>query len=157
MTTPILYATLQLLHLLAATVWVGGMVVVYFAVRPAAGQAIGEPPLRLKFMAAMLGRFFAWVSAAVLVLLATGVALVALAGGFARVHWSVHAMLAIGLLMMAIFGHIRFAPYPRLVRAVEAGEWKAGAANLEQIRVRVAVNLVLGTAVYAVAVLGRAL
>lgn len=157
MTAPAWFALLQLVHLLAATVWVGGMAVVYFAVRPAAAQAIGEPPLRLRFMAALLGRFFAWVSVAVLALLASGLALVVLGGGFARVHWSVHAMLAIGLVMMAIFGHVRFAPYPRLQRAVDAGEWKNAAAGLEQIRVRVAVNLALGVVVYAVAVLGRVL
>jgi uncharacterized membrane protein len=151
-----LHATLLCLHLLAATVWVGGMAVMHFAVRPAAVQTL-EPPLRLPFMAAALGRFFAWVSAAVLLLLASGLAMMLLGGGFAAAHWSVHAMFGIGLAMMAVYGHIRFANYPRLQRAVAAREWPNAAAQLNTIRRRVALNLGLGTGVFVLAVVGRAL
>jgi uncharacterized membrane protein len=150
------HALLLCLHLLAATVWVGGMAVMHFAVRPAAVQTL-EPALRLPFMAAALGRFFAWVGAAIVVLLASGLALIFLAGGFAAAHWSVHAMFALGLLMMAIFGHIRFGPYRRLQRAVAAREWPKAAPLLNSIRQAVATNLGLGTAVFVLAVVGRAL
>jgi uncharacterized membrane protein len=152
----LLHLTLLCLHLLAAALWVGGMAVMHFAVRPAAVQTL-EPPLRLPFMAAALGRFFAWVSAAVIVLLASGLAMILLAGGFAAAHWSVHAMFALGLLMMAVYGHIRFAIHPRLQRAVAAREWPQAAAQLNAIRVRVALNLALGTAVFVLAVVARAL
>ena len=152
----LLHATLLCLHLLAATLWVGGMAVMHFAVRPAAVQTL-EPPLRLAFMAAALGRFFAWVSVAVLLLLASGLAMMLLGGGFAAAHWSVHAMFGIGLAMMAVYGHIRYAAYPRLQRAVSAREWPKAAAQLNAIRQRVALNLALGTGVFVVAVLGRAL
>jgi uncharacterized membrane protein len=150
-----LHATLLCLHLLAATVWVGGMAVMHLAVRPAAVQLL-EPPLRLPFMAASLGRFFGMVSAAVLVLLGSGLAMMFGSGGMAAAHWSVHAMFGIGLAMMAIYGHIRLALYPRLQRAVAAREWPAAAAQLNAIRQRVALNLALGTAVFVLAVLGRA-
>ena len=152
----LLHATLLCLHLLAATLWVGGMAVMHFAVRPAAVQTL-EPPLRLPFMAAALGRFFAWVSVAVLLLLASGLAMILLGAGFAAAHWSVHAMFGIGLAMMAVYGHIRYAAYPRLQRAVSAREWPKAAAQLNAIRQRVALNLALGTGVFVVAVLGRAL
>lgn len=151
-----LHAALLCLHLLAASVWVGGMAVMHFAVRPAAVQLL-EPPLRLPFMTAAMGRFFAWVSAAVLALLGSGLAMIVLAGGFAAAHWSVHAMFGMGLVMMAVYGHIRFAAYPRLQRAVAAREWPVAAAQLNAIRQRVALNLGLGTAVIVLAVLGRAL
>jgi len=151
-----LHATLLCLHLLAATLWVGGMAVMHFAVRPAAVQTL-HPPLRLPFMAAALGRFFAWVSVAVPVLLLTGLAMMLGSGGLAAAHWSVHAMFGIGLAMMAVYGHIRFAAYPRLQRAVAAHEWPVAAAHLNGIRLRVALNLALGTAVFVLAVLGRAL
>lgn len=150
-----LHATLLCLHLLAATVWVGGMAVMHLAVRPAAVQLL-EPPLRLPFMAASLGRFFGMVSAAVLVLLGSGLAMMFGSGDMAAAHWSVHAMFGIGLAMMAIYGHIRLALYPRLQRAVAAREWPAAAAQLNAIRQRVALNLALGTAVFVLAVLGRA-
>jgi uncharacterized membrane protein len=149
------YAVLLCLHLLAATVWVGGMAVMHFAVRPAAVGTL-DPPLRLPFMAAALGRFFAWVSASIVVLLTSGLAMIMAGGGFAATHWSVHAMFAVGLLMMAIFAHIRFGPYPRLQRAVAAREWPKAAPQLNTIRMLVALNLVLGIGVFVVAVLGRA-
>jgi uncharacterized membrane protein len=152
----LLHATLLCLHLLAAALWVGGMAVMHFAVRPAAVQTL-EPPLRLPFMAAALVRFFAWVSAAVVVLLASGLAMLWLGGGFASAHWSVDAMFAIGLLMMAVYGHIRFAIYPRLQQAVAARSWPQAAAQLNAIRIRVVFNLVLGTAVFVLAVVARAL
>jgi uncharacterized membrane protein len=149
-----LHATLLCLHLLAATLWVGGMAVMHFAVRPAAVQTL-QPPLRLPFMAAALGRFFAWVSVAVPVLLLTGLAMMLGSGGLAAAHWSVHAMFGIGLVMMTVYGHIRFAAYPRLKRAVAAHEWPVAAAQLNGIRLRVALNLALGTLVFVLAVVGR--
>ena len=151
----LLNATLLCLHLLAAAFWVGGMAVMHFAVRPVAVQTL-EPPLRLPFMAAALGRFFAGVSAAVVLLLASGLAMLLFGGGFAAAHWSVHAMVAIGLLMMAVYGHIRYAVFPRLQQAVAVRRWPQAAAQLNAIRVRVVFNLVLGTAVFVLAVVARA-
>ena len=151
-----MHATLLCLHLLAATLWVGGMAVMHFAVRPAAVQTL-QPPLRLPFMAAALGRFFAGVSAAVLVLLLTGLAMVLGSGGFAAAHWAVHAMFAIGLAMMAVYGHIRFAAFARLQQAVVTHEWPKAAAQLNAIRQRVARNLALGTLVFVLAIVGRVL
>ncbi|VTU13812.1 CopD family protein [Variovorax sp. RA8] len=147
-------AVLLLLHLLSAAFWVGGMAVMHFAVRPSA-VAVLEPPLRLPLMAQALSRFFAGVSAAIAVLLASGLGMVWLAGGFARVHWSVHGMLVLGLVMMAVFLHIRFAPYPRLLRAVAGREWPVAAAQLNMIRRLVELNLALGVAVFALAIVGR--
>ena len=153
---PSIYAGLLFLHILAAAFWVGGMALMHFAVRPAAVATL-EPPMRLSFLTATLSRFFAGVSTAIVVLLASGLLMVWMSGGFARVHWSVHAMLAVGLVMMALFLHIRFAPYPRLQRAVTAREWPVAAANLNIIRKLVAVNLALGVLVFALAVIARAL
>jgi len=62
-------------------------------------------------------------------------------------------MVVLGVLMMAIFGHIRFALFKRLSRAVSAGEGTAGAAALASIRTWVAINLVLGVLVVAATVL----
>jgi len=146
---------LLFVHLIAVTFWVGGMAVMHFAVRPAAVATL-EPPQRLPFMAGALSRFFVGVSIAVAAALASGLALVMAAGGFARVHWSVHGMFTVGLVMMALFLHIRFAPYARLRRAVAAREWPVAAAQLGSIRKLVAVNLLLGVGVYALAVVGRA-
>jgi uncharacterized membrane protein len=150
----LLHAALLCLHLLAAALWVGGMATMHFAVRPAAVATL-QPPQRLPFMAAALARFFDWVSVAVVLLLLSGLAMMMRSGGFTAAHWSVHAMFGIGLAMMAIYGHIRLALYPRLQRAVAAGEWPKAAAPLDAIRQRVALNLALGTLVFVLAVVGR--
>jgi uncharacterized membrane protein len=147
---------LLLLHLLAATVWVGGMATIHFTVRPAAAQAL-QPPERLRFMQALLGHFLAWVAIAIGVLLASGIALVWEAGGFARMHASVHLMTGIGVVMVLVFAHIRLRLFVQLQRALKAGEAPAAAACLARIRHAVMLNLVLGTLVFAVALVGRVL
>lgn len=151
-----LYAALLFLHLLAATFWVGGMACMHFAVRPSAAARL-DPPQRLPFMTAALGRFFGGVTAAIVVILVTGLAMIFGRGGFGAAHWSVHAMFTLGLVMMAVFGHIRWAAYPRLQRAVDSSEWKVAAPALDGIRRLVAVNLGLGVVVYGIATVGRVL
>ena len=152
----LLYTTLLFVHLVGVAVWIGGMFVMHFAVRPAAAGLL-PPPQRLPLLATALGRFFFWVSIAIAVILASGIGLIIGAGGFANAHVSVHVMVAIGLAMMAIFLHIRFAPFPRLQRAVAASDLPAAAASLDTIRRLVVTNLVLGVVTIGVATIGRAL
>ena len=149
-----LFALLLCLHLLAAALWVGGMATMHFAVRPAAVQTL-PPPQRLPLMADALGRFFAAVNIAIAVLWASGLAMLHLGGGLAAAPWGVHGMLALGLLMTAIYLHIRLALYPRLQRAVAAQTWPLAAAPLDAIRKRVVLNLVLGTLVFVLAAWAR--
>jgi uncharacterized membrane protein len=143
-------------HLLAATVWVGGMATMVAAVRPSL-PLIEAPPQRVRFIAAVFARMFAAVAVAIVLLFASGLSLVALSGGFGALHWGVHAMLAIALVMAAIFAWIRFGPYARLLRVVDAQQWPAAAESLGAIRRLIGVNLALGVLVFAVATLGRAL
>jgi uncharacterized membrane protein len=143
---------LLFLHVVSDVIWVGGMFLAYTAVRPAAGEVL-DPPLRLKLWTGIFRRFFPWVWAAVILILATGFAMM---GQLAKVAGYIIVMAVIGVVMSAIFLHIYFAPFGRLKRAVAAEDWKAGGAALNQIRVLVGVNLVLGLINVAVAVLGRA-
>lgn len=166
-----LYAFLLFLHVLGVVVWVGGMFVMHFAVRPSAVELLA-PPQRLPLMAATLKRFFGWVTIAVIVVLLSGLLMFfgigAAAGaikagknafleGIRLAHVSIHIMFALGLVMMAIYAHIRMAPFKRLQRAVAAQDWAAAAPQLDQVRLLVTVNLVLGVIVIGVATLGRAL
>jgi len=151
----LLAALLLLLHLLAAAFWVGGMALMQLAVRPSAAQTL-EPPERLRFMAATLRRFLDGVRIAIVVLLVSGVAMVLLGGGPGSMHWGVYAMVALGLVMMGLYDHLRRTPFVQLERAVAAGDWPAAAKRLPVIRRLVNINLGLGVAVFAAAVLGRA-
>ncbi|MDP2742155.1 MAG: CopD family protein [Hydrogenophaga sp.] len=152
-----IYATLKLLHILSIVVWIGGMVFAHFFLRPAAMQL--EPPQRVRLMHAALQRFFAAVLAAVVVVLASGVWMM---GRVAKetvqaglsfnmpLNWTL--MTVLGLVMMAIFGHIRFALFKRLSKAVAASDWPAGGAALASIRTWVGINLAIGVVVIAIAV-----
>lgn len=153
MTTMI--ATAITLHLLAALVWVGGMFFAYMALRPAAASVL-EPPLRLPLWAATFKRFFFWVWIAIAVLLVTGYWLVLGAyGGFGAVRPFIHTMNAIGLVMMALYAHLYFAPFKRMRRAIAVQDWPEAGKNLNQIRIIVAINLALGLITSVVAVAGR--
>lgn len=153
-----LYALLKLLHVLSIVVWVGGMVFAHCFLRPA---AMALPPAqRLPLMQGVLRRFFAAVVVAVLLVFVTGGAMIGLAAresvqaGLSfnmPLDWRIMAVL--GLLMMAIFGHIRFALFRRLDRAVAAQDGPAGAAALASLRTWVGVNLALGVVIIAVTLL----
>jgi uncharacterized membrane protein len=64
-------------------------------------------------------------------------------------------MMAIGIVMMLIFFHLYFAPWKRFRTALDAGDNVAAAAQLNQIRVLVMVNLVLGLITAAIGGSGR--
>ncbi len=150
-----LYATLKTLHVLSLIVWVGGMVFAHFFLRPAVATL--EPPLRLRLMHDVLGRFFKAVLVASLLTLVSGVWMLGRAakqvvqsgGNFQMpLAWTVMAVL--GVLMVAIFMHIRFALYKRPGRAVEASDTASGGAAMAQIRRWVTVNLGLGVLIVVV-------
>ena len=150
-----IYRLWLLAHLLGVVVWVGGMVFALFALRPAV--AMLEPPQRVGLMAAALGRFFNLVAWAVVLVLISGLMMMLISSGsrgMFAVPSYIHAMFGIGIAMMAIFAHIRFALYKRLTRAVEKSDWPAGAAALAGIRLWVGVNLGLGLLVIIIAVVG---
>jgi uncharacterized membrane protein len=141
-------AALLFLHLLGIVVWVGGMAFAHAFLRPAV-QAL-EPPQRVALMQCVLQRFLAAAGLAVLMVVASGGVLMAL--GVRGGH--VNAMAALGLLMTAIYGHVRFVLYRRLAQAAAAQDWPAGGAALGAIRRWVGVNLGLGVLVIAIALLG---
>lgn len=147
-------ALLLLVHLLSIIVWLGGMAFAHFCLRPA--LPLLAPPERLRLVHAVLSRFLSWVLGAALLALASGLAIMAIAGGAgASMPWGWHAMAALGLVMIAVFAYVRLGPFQRLARAVAAQDWPAGASALAGVRQGVALNLAIGVLVVGVAVLGR--
>jgi uncharacterized membrane protein len=134
---------LYLAHVLATVVWVGGMFFAHFCLRPVALATL-EGPQRLRLWTGVFGRFFPWVWLSVVTLIATGQGIILLMGGLAHLPVHVYVMTAVGYVMAAIFAFIYFVPYGRLRRAVDAGDWKAGAAAQDLIRKLVVTNLTLG-------------
>ena len=143
-----------ILHALSAVVWVGGMFFAHQALRPAA--VVLEPGPRLMLWARVLGRFFAWVIGAVVLLLVSGFAMVFDAfGGFGGVGLYIQLMMGIGIVMMLLFFHLYFAPWRRFRAAVGRQDWAEGGRQLGQIRSIVTVNLVLGLIVVGIGASGR--
>ena len=136
-------ATLVALHVIAAVIWVGGMFFAYMVLRPSAGPL--DPPLRLVLWQRVLSRFFPWVWASVVVLLATGYAMLILRfGGFRTAPLHVNVMQLSGIVMMMLFLHLFLAPWRRFSHAVHSKAFAEAAMELNQIRLIVAINLVLG-------------
>ena len=151
-----LYATLKALHLLSIIFWVGGMAFAHFCLRPAV-MAL-EPPIRLALMRDVLRRFFAVVSASIVIALLSGIGMMGIFSSSAAqsgvalkmpLGWIV--MAALGIVMMLLFGHIRFVLFKRLRIAVVDNKWTAAAAALASIRVWVRANLAIGLVVVVVA------
>lgn len=142
------------LHILAATIWVGGMFFAYSFLRPVAANVI-EPPQRLTLWVKVFEKFFIWVWIAVVLLIGTGHFMIAQFQGLASVGKHIHIMMLLGYIMSAIFMHIYFAPFKRLKAAVAAQDWPKAASNLNLIRKMVLLNLVLGLLTVFIASAGR--
>lgn len=153
-----IFAALKLAHVLAVVVWIGGMVFAHFFLRPAALKL--EPPQRIRLMHGALQRFFAAVLVSIVVILVSGLWMIGRVAkesvqaglGFNMpLDWTIMATL--GIVMMAIFGHIRFALFKRLSKAVASSDWAAGGAALASIRTWVGINLAIGVVIIVVTLL----
>lgn len=147
-----LFILLKIIHLLAVIVWLGGMAFAHFFLRPAVAQL--DPPTRVTLMHDVLQRFFAAVLVIVVLVLLSGLGMIgythhlaAQVGAKVPMPLSWIIMGTLGIVMVLVFGHIRFALFKRLARAVQATDWPAGGKALGQIRSLVALNLALGTVI----------
>ena len=138
------------LHVMGVVVWVGGMFFAHMALRPSV-QSLA-PPERLPLLAATLSRFVAWVAVAIVAILASGFAMMAMMGT-AGLH--VHVMTALGLAMMAVYGYIVAVPLRILRGSVTGSDWPRAGASMQRVRQLIGVNLLLGIAIIAIAYLGR--
>jgi uncharacterized membrane protein len=144
----------NLIHVMLAVIWVGGMFFAYIVLRPVAGRL--EAPERLRLWAGVFHRFFIWVWVAVVLTPLSGYWLgMTMYGSPARFPLHVHVMQGLGWLMVAVFLVVYVAPYRVLVRHVRQEAWPAAGAALQNIRRLVALNLTLGLLVVASASAGR--
>jgi uncharacterized membrane protein len=146
--------TALVVHALSAVVWVGGMFFALLVLRPASGAL--DPVVRLGLWQRVLDRFFVWVIAAIILLLASGYGMVfGVYAGFRGIGLHVHIMQATGIVMMLLFFHLYFAPWRRFRAAVARDDRAEAARQLNQIRWIVTINLLLGLVTVAVGSSGR--
>jgi uncharacterized membrane protein len=144
------------LHVLSAVIWVGGMFFAVYVLRLAAGEM--QPPDRLALWGRVFGKFFPWVWAVIVVLLATGYWMIFMGyGGFGGLPLFLKLMNGIGIVMVLIFLHLWFSPYKRFRTALAAGDTAAAAGALNQIRLLVTTNLWIGLINVAIGAAGRTL
>ena len=133
-----MYELIKFAHLAAAIVWIGGMALMIWAIRPVAIAQL-EPVQRLPLLAGILARFFKIVGLCVLLLLTTGgLMLMGVDMRMAPKGW--HAMLGIGLLMCLIFGLLYFGPFRKLKLALGQDDLPNAGAQLAKIHRLVLIN-----------------
>lgn len=143
------------LHVLAATLWVGGMFFAYVCLRPVAASLL-DPPLRLPLWVHVFGKFFPFVWMSVIALPLTGYWMIFnIFGGMTGAPIYIHIMNGIGSLMILLYLHVFFAPYKRLKQAVADQNWPEGGKRIGQIRILIGINLTLGLIVILIASGGR--
>ena len=143
------------LHLLAAVIWVGGMIFAHAVLRPSAVQVL-EPPLRLELWVQVFRRFFVFVWISIGLILISGYwMLFNYFGGFQGAGLHIHIMHGGGIFMVFIYLHVFFSPYRRLKQAVIVQDYPLAGAQLNQIRKLVGINILLGLLVIIVGSAGR--
>ena len=141
-------------HVLSAVVWVGGMFAAYMCLRPAAGTL--EAPQRLRLWRGFFQKFFPWVWASVVLLLASGYwMLVTYFGGFAHAPPYVNWMQGLGWIMILLYVYLFHAPWLKFKRAVDAEDWPTAGTQLNRIRQVIMINLPLGLIVVIIGGTGR--
>ena len=142
-------------HLLAATIWVGGMYFAHRCLRPAAELHLA-PPLRLVLWSGVLRRFFSRIWMVIAMILISGYIMVfTYMGGMAEVGVHIHLMQVTGWAMIGIYLHIYLGPYRRFKAALDEDEFEAAAAQLAKVRKMVGINLTLGLITMLLGASGR--
>lgn len=145
----------NLLHVLAAVLWVGGMIFAHTFLRPVAVAQL-EPPFRLKLWKGVFDRFFPFVWLSVILLPLTGFLMVySIWQGMGVAPLYIHLMAGLGIMMIAIFLYVYFVPYKKLSTAVIISDWPVAGEALAKIRSLVGFNIILGLLVVIIASGGR--
>lgn len=142
------------IHLLAATVWIGGLFFIVLILRPSARPL--EAPVQLPLWTRTLARFLAWGWIGSIVLLASGFAMAfAGFGGLARAPVHVRAMMAIGIVAGAAYAYLTLGPWRRFRRAAALSDWAAAEKSLGPVFLLSGVTLALAIAAAVAGASGR--
>jgi uncharacterized membrane protein len=141
-------------HVLAAVIWIGGLFFAYMILRPSLSPL--ETSYRLPVWQRVFARFFPWVWLCVVVLPASGAAMVSEEfGGFSTLSPYVRLMMMLGGVMIAIFLFLYFVLWRGFRGAVSAADWPVAETHIRKIRRLVGINLLLGLATIVVGASAR--
>ena len=150
----IFFATLLVLHLLAAIVWVGGMFFVRVVLLPA--LEVGEAPQNFAVLAHILPNFFrnAWLAVAGLLLTGYGVLLLGYNDGLGGGGVHVDIMQGLGWVLILALAYLDFGPFRIFLRARAAGDLDRAALKLAALRDGLTVTVALGMLTSVVGISG---
>jgi len=114
-----------------------------------------EPPLRLNLWRHVFSRFFPWVWASIVLTPVTGILLTTPHGGFSSSPLYIHIMTLLGTVMIMIFLHVFFAPFKRIKQKLDENDMPAAAKQLNQIRLLVGTNTLIGLLTIVIATTGK--
>lgn len=147
----ILWNVVLAVHLLAMTVWVGGMAYTLMVLRPA--MTVLDPTMRRSLHGQTGKRFFLLVWHAMPLMLLTGWAMIfGVYGGFAHLPVNVNIMHTLGLIMAALFLVLFFGPWKRFRAAAGAEDAVTAMGSMRRL---IGINLLLGVVTIIVASLGH--
>jgi uncharacterized membrane protein len=142
------------LHILATIVFLGGLFFASVVFQPIARGLEVETASSL--WQQVLSRFFAWAWVSMLLILATGIAMVFLKfGGFSGIPMIHRGNMAIGIPAIALFGYVFFGPWRQYRRTMSRRDWTAAQRAITRVRVVMAIILVLGLVASVVSAVGR--
>lgn len=143
------------LHLLAATLWIGGMFFAYVILRPCAAKLL-PPPQRLMLWHDCFKQFFPWVWGCVITLLTTGYGMVlVLHNGFGSSGWQIKAMGLSGFTMIILFTYLYMHPYQQFKHQTAEGNYPEAGQSLATMRRIIGINLVIGLLTITIAIAGK--
>jgi uncharacterized membrane protein len=133
------------IHIVATVVWLGGLFLLSAVLQPSIRHF--DSKLVLSVWSQTLGRFLAWGSVSLIVIVATGIALVNLRfGGFSGMPTAHRWNMVLGIPAIALYAYLCFVPWQRYRRAMSRGDSKAAETSVRAIRRIMAVVLALGLA-----------
>ncbi len=136
-------------HILGATIWVGGMFFSLLVLRPSLG--VLEPPMRLALHAQVFQRFFRVIWHVMPLTLLSGYAILfGVYGGFRGANPYVHVMHLLGLVMAAVFVWIFLVPWKGF-----RGDAASRPAAVDRIRKAIGINFALGVVAIVMGALGN--
>ncbi|MBF0158923.1 MAG: CopD family protein [Magnetococcales bacterium] len=151
-------AVLLAIHVLAVTLWVGGMFFAHFMLRP----SVMDPALnlglesRVLLWSQVLQRFVRVVWVIVLLLPVTGYTMIIFyLGGLSAQPLHVHLMQGTAWIMIALFVHLYTGPFRRMQWMVKQLLIPEAGLYLGRIRTVVTVNMTIGMVTVVLATAGR--
>ena len=143
------------LHLLSATIWVGGMFFAHMILRPNAAKLL-DPPIRLDLWKNIFKQFFPWVWVAIIVLFTSGYWMAfKLYQSIQHFPYHINIMMGITILLTTIFIFLYFSPFSKLKIHLESSNIPEAAKQLAKIRQLMTTNLLLGLIVIIIGSGGR--